>query len=106
MRKLIVPALAVAGLAVCAAPATSAGTTIRLKDNAFAPKAKTVARDSTVTFRWAGENAHNVTVKKGPAKFSAPARIKGSFRRTLTRKGRYTVVCTLHAGMALELRVR
>jgi plastocyanin len=106
VRKLIVPALVVAGLGLSAGPASSAGTTVRLRDNVFSPKSRTVARNSTVTFRWAGRNAHNVVVTKGPVKFTAPARIKGSFRRKLTRKGTYTVICTLHIGMRLKLRVR
>ena len=82
VRKLIVPVLAVAGLGLSAAPASSAGTIVRLKDNVFSPKSRTLARNSTVTFRWAGKNAHNIVVTKGPAKFSAPAQVKGSFRQS------------------------
>jgi plastocyanin len=106
LHKLIAGSVAVAGLGLFAAPASSAGTTVRLKDNVFAPKSRTVARNSTVTFRWAGKNPHNIVVTKGPARFSTAARTKGSYKRRMTRSGSYALVCTLHAGMALRLRVR
>jgi plastocyanin len=106
VRKLIASALVVAGLGVAASPASSAGTTIRLRDNLFSPKSKSVARNTTVTFRWAGRNAHNVVVTRGPVRFSTRAKTTGTYRRKLTRRGTYSIVCTLHPGMALKLRVR
>ncbi len=105
MRKLL-PVLAVAALGVFAADASSAGTTIRLKDDYFSPKSTSVKRGTTVTFRFAGRKAHNVVVTKGPAKFSSPTRTSGTYRRKVTRRGTYTLVCTLHSGMTGKLTVR
>lgn len=107
MRKLLASLLVVAFLGLFASTAASAGrTTIRLKDDFFSPSAKTIKKGTRVRFLWAGESAHNVTVTKGPRKFESSTKAEGDYRRTLSRKGRYTIVCTLHEGMTLKLRVR
>jgi plastocyanin len=81
---------------------------VAVKDNVFAPKKLTVARNTTVRWVWRGSNPHNVTVTKGPVKFkSKPAITKGSYSRKLTRKGTYTILCTIHApGMKMTLTVK
>jgi len=104
---VLIPLLAVLMLVVAASPATSASrTTIRLKDNVFSPKSKTISKGTKVTFRWAGKNPHNVTVSRGPKFKASPTKKKGTFRHTFSRTGRYTIICTIHEGMRLKLRVK
>ncbi|MBA2514412.1 MAG: cupredoxin domain-containing protein [Solirubrobacterales bacterium] len=107
MKSLLVTALAAfAGVGLFASTAAPGATTVRLKDNSFSPRSATVQRSSSVTFRWAGQSPHNVTVTKGPVKFASTTKVKGTYRRKLTRKGTYSFVCTIHPGMAGKLRVK
>ena len=108
MRKLLLPVLTVAALGFFGATtASSAGTTVRLKDDYFTPKSTSIAKGGTVTFRWAGKSAHNLVVTSGPAKFSVSPRTKGTYRKKLTRKGTYKLVCTIHQPkMKMTIRVK
>ena len=78
-----------------------------LRDIAFSPKSLTIARGSTVTFRWRDDDtAHNV-VSQGAKRFKSIAtRETGSQSRKFTRAGTYRYVCTLHPGMAGRITVR
>jgi len=84
----------------------AATTTIKLVDNKFRPRRKTVARGTTVRFLWAGKNQHNVFVFSGPTSFNSPTKAHGTYRKRLTKKGTYQLGCTLHAGMTLTIKVR
>lgn len=108
MRKPIALAAAVAtaGLAATAAiPAFAATRTITLKDNLFSPSSVTVKKNTVVKWVWKGKAPHNVTVKSGPVKFHSPLKMNGSYTKKMTRKGTYRIVCTIHPGMNLKLRV-
>jgi plastocyanin len=107
VRTLII-ALLVAGLAAVAAPALAATRSVRLVDNRFSPASLTVRAGDTVVFRHAGQAPHNVvTTGRPPQRFASPLLRRGqSYRRTLNRAGRYRLVCTLHPGMRMTLRVR
>jgi plastocyanin len=106
MRKLLIPVLAIAALGFGAATASSSGTTVRLKDDYFTPKSTSVAKGGTVTFRWSGKHAHNLMVQSGPTKFSVSPRTSGTYHKKFTRKGTYTLICSIHSGMSMKLRVR
>lgn len=112
-RLLALPLAATAAFGLAALPAVGASSkhktrtaTVKLKDDYFAPKTKTVRRNTVVVFRWAGRAPHNVVVTRGPVKFSSKTQTKGSYRKKLTRKGTYTIVCTIHPGMELKLKVK
>ncbi|WP_205699214.1 plastocyanin/azurin family copper-binding protein [Conexibacter sp. SYSU D00693] len=109
-RPAALTALALAGVAVVVAgPAGAAGTkTVAVKDDLFAPKSLTVSKGTKVRWTWQGEAPHNVVVDGGPQRFSSKTQTSGSYTRTLTRKGTYRIVCTLHEdeGMRMTLRVR
>lgn len=102
--------LAFAGVAVGTASATSpaqaATKTIKLRDNVFSPKNVTVTAGTVVTFKWIGSNTHNVTVMKGPEKFTSPNQSDGTYDRTFTKPGTYKIMCTFHPGMNLTLKVK
>ena len=101
-RKLAaLPALAatVAVSGVLAGPADSA-TSIKVGDNWFVrskgvPKV-TVKKGATVKWRWVGDSAHNVVVKKGPKKFSSSTMSSGTYKKKLKKKGTYLIYCSIH----------
>lgn len=106
MKRVLLLPVTLAALAATALPA-SAVNTIAIKDDFFSPKSTTVKKGSTVTFRWAGKAPHNVVVKKGPVKFtSGNPKTSGSYKKKLTRAGTYRIVCTIHPGMEMTLRVK
>ena len=110
-RHLVLPLAAAAAVGASTLPA-GADTSIKLKDDYFAPKSTSVKKGSTVTFRWAGSAPHNVTVGNtrttgsGPVKFHSPTKTSGTYKKRCTRKGTYKIVCTVHPGMELTLRVK
>jgi plastocyanin len=108
MKKLIAAAattaLAAGALAI---PAFAATKTVQVKDNKFVAGSLTVSKGTTVKWVWKGKAPHNVTVTKGPAKFKSTTQVKGSFSKKLTKKGTYSILCTIHApGMKMTVKVR
>ena len=106
-KKIAVPATlaAVAASAAFALP-SGAATTVKVDDDVFSPKTVTVKSGTTVKWRWVGDDPHNVTVTKGPVKFHSGTQRKGSYSKKLRRGGTYKIVCTIHPGMAMTLKVR
>ena len=104
------PALAVAAIAVAGATAfaipSGAATTVRVDDDIFRPGTLTVKNGTTVTWRWVGDDPHNVKVRRGPEKFGSRTKTSGRFSHKMRRGGRYRIVCTIHPGMAMTLKVR
>jgi len=68
---------------------------VLVDDNVFRPKEMTVAVGDTVTWRWEGSAAHNVT---GPG-FESDNQSDGEFEHTFDEAGEVDYVCTLHPGM-------
>jgi plastocyanin len=97
---------AVVGTAGAATTPGTATKTIKLGDNFFSPSKATVTAGTVVTFQWSGSNTHNVTVVKGPQKFTSPSQSDGTYVRTFTKTGTYKIVCTFHPGMNLTLTVK
>ena len=109
MKKVLAVILVVALAAVAGAvaiPAFGATRTVSVKDNFFSPKSVSIKRGTTVVWRWRGTAPHNVTVTSGPKKFHSRTQTKGSFKATPHTKGTYRIVCTIHAGMSMTLKVR
>ena len=109
------PVLLAGAALLCAAPAYGAATkTIRVGDNYFAPKAVTVDRGATITWRWPGVeeagDVHDVKLTSGPKgvkRFTSEAAASDyTFKRKLTKSGTYKIVCTLHEEMRMTIRVR
>ena len=109
MRKLLVAMLVAALGAAFAAQALAAGRSVKIGDDYFVRKGShptvTVKRGTRVTWRWTGHDLHNIAVTKGPAKFRSSFKDSGTFSKTMRRAGRYTIVCTIHSGMKMTLRV-
>jgi plastocyanin len=103
MRTLF---LAVILTLVAAAPAAARTKTVRIGDDFFRAKTVTVAKGTTVKWSWTGSRQHNVVVQKGPRHFQSALKRSGSFKRKLTRKGTYKIICSIHApAMRMTLKV-
>jgi plastocyanin len=110
MRKLLSAAAIAAATAALAVPALAATKTIKVGDDYFvksgARPTVTVHKGTTVAWVWRGKVAHNVFVLRGPQKFHSRTFVKGSYKHRMTRKGTYKIVCTIHSGMEMTLKVR
>ena len=105
-KKLAVPAVAAVAVAAAVTVPSPAATTVRVDDDVFRPRDVSVRSGTTVTWRWVGDNPHNVTVTRGPVKFRSSTKRSGTYSKRMRRGGRYRIVCTVHPGMAMTLRVR
>ena len=109
-------ALAVAGatatVLVGGASAKPGPKKVKVGDNFFLPAKPTVAKGTTISWRWLGGNGetHDVLLvrkPKGVKKFqSAPAATEYTFRRKLTKPGKYFLVCTYHEEMTMNIKVK
>ena len=107
MKKPAALAAAVAvPLSLALAGPASAAKTVRVDDDVFRPGSLTIKKGTTVVWRFVGDSPHNAKVSRGPQKFGSPTKSSGRYRKKLRRKGRYTIVCTIHPGMDMKLRVR
>jgi plastocyanin len=105
-RLAVVAALVVLALAAGAAflflrPAPDPGppvtgvTEVAVGDDVFAPAAIAVPAGTTVTWRWEGEEEHNVV----GAAFESPTQTTGDFAYEFAAPGTYDYRCTLHRSM-------
>jgi plastocyanin len=104
--KKLVALIAVVAVVGIAASAPAATRTVRVADNVFRPSSLTARVGDTLRFRWVGRAPHNVRVARGPQRFSASTRRRGTFSVRVRRAGSYRIVCTIHPGMDMRLRVR
>ena len=80
---------------------------VAVKDDFFTPKRVRIRKGTKVVWTWRGRRRHNVAVAQGPSTFRAGTRKRGRFRHTFDKKGRYSIVCTIHApDMHMTVRVR
>jgi plastocyanin len=106
MKKLLSLGVISAVAAALAVPAVGSTTTITVGDNFFKPATKTVSKGTTVKWVFKGKIVHNVTVSKGPQNFASTTKQSGTFTHKMTKKGTYTIVCTIHSGMKMTLKVK
>ena len=112
MRKPVVACLltVLLGSMFGAPPALSKRKAIEVDDNYFVhrggARSVTVERSDTVVWEWEGSNPHNVTVTRGPARFHSRTKSAGTYRKTLTERGTYKILCTIHQPrMRMTLKV-
>jgi plastocyanin len=105
MHKPLATGALALGLSALAAVPAAADTTVRVGDNWFSPKELTVDQHSVVTWRFVGDNVHRIKVKSGPDSFKSPARSSGRYKRHMMYRGTYRIVCTIHAGQRMKLKV-
>jgi plastocyanin len=109
LAVLIAVAVVVGALAV---PALAKTRTVSVRDNYFVRSSGTptvtVRRNDTVRWVWRRTRApHNVVARRsGRVAFRSTIKRSGSYRKKVTRRGTYRVVCTIHTRMRMTLRVR
>ena len=109
MRKPLAAALTATLLVTLAASALAATRTVRVGDNYFV-RARgvptvTVSRGDRVTWRFVGDDPHNVRASRGPARFSSPTKRSGRYSRRMTRRGTYTIVCDIHGARDQRMKL-
>jgi plastocyanin len=100
MRKVvpvIIAASAVAGVVALPSAAATTTKTVAVKDDFFGPKKLTITKGSKVKWVWKGKEGHNVTVANGPTNFRFGTRKTGTKSHTFKKRGKYSIVCTIHA---------
>ena len=108
MKRLIAMLVLVAAVAAAiAVPALAATKTVKVgPQRSFGPKSLSIKSGDTVKFQWTGKLPHNVRISAGPKKGTiSKVRTKGTVSKRFNTKGTYTVVCDIHPGMTLKLKV-
>jgi len=109
MRKLLVLLLVTAVVASLAASALAATASVKVGDNYYVRSrgvpTVTVSRNTTVVWRFRGTQPHNVTVSSGPAKFRSTTRSSGTYRHKVTRRGTYTIYCSIHGASDQKMKL-
>jgi plastocyanin len=111
MKTILLAGLIAALLAVAGTQAFAATKKVKVGNNFFVHRGKpstvSVSRGTKVTWRFrSGGVPHNVTVTSGPQKFRSGNRTGGSFSHKFTKRGTYKIVCTIHSGMRMTVKVR
>jgi plastocyanin len=109
MKRLIAILVAVVAVgAAIAVPALAATKTVLVGPKfRFSTNSLSIQRGDTVRFRWTGSLPHNVRITAGPQRGTiSGVRRSGRVSRRFARAGRYRIVCDIHPGMTLRLRVR
>ncbi|MFF4508499.1 cupredoxin family copper-binding protein [Streptomyces sp. NPDC001401] len=104
-------ATAMPGMTMSSAPggasvAPVAGTTVAVKNFAFAPATLTVKAGTTVTWTNQDTDAHTVTSHNAGGPLRSPALGTGkSYSYTFTKAGSYAYLCTIHPFMTATVTV-
>ena len=106
IKQLIALGAAGAAAAALAVPALAATRTVKVDDNVFKADSITIHKGDKVHFRFVGSAMHNVTRASGPSFKRITNRKSGTISRTFSHAGTYHLVCTIHPGMTLKVKVR
>ena len=82
---------------------------VLVKDNYFEPRSTEVLAGGLVTWKWRGENRHNIRftkVPEGVGRKGASLRADGKWKRKFQRPGVYRYVCKVWSGMRGSVTVR
>lgn len=102
MRKIALSVAAAALVAAAAHPAVAASpttATMLVKDNFFKPKEVTIKKGGKVTWRWRGNNPHNVAIMKpGTSRVvkRSVTKTSGTYSSRFRSTGRWKIVCEVH----------
>ena len=110
MKRLIavLAAAAVTAGAFLAIPAFGATRSVSVRDNVFSPRTLNARSGDTVRWVWRGSAPHNVvatSTPRGVSKFRSSVQRNGTYRKRLTRRGTYRILCTIHAP-SMKMTVR
>jgi plastocyanin len=101
MRKLVL-SVAAAAVAAGAVALPSQGATkkpkprqVAVKDDRYSPTSVTIKKGTKIVWTWKGKHRHNVNEANGA--WGSKTKRKGTFSHTFKKKGKYLVLCTIHA---------
>ena len=104
-RALLVPLLLLVSVASCGGADDDSSSSdpgvVLVKDNVFAPKSATVKVGETVTWKFEGASAHNVTFDG----FNSKLMKTGTYEHTFDAAGSFDYHCTIHTGMSGTVEV-
>ena len=111
MKKLLAAGAVTVIAAGAAIPAFAGTKNVKIGDNYFVRPANnatvTISKGSSLKFLWRGHAPHNVVKRSGPGgAFHSTVKTSGSYSHRFTRGGTYKLVCTIHSGMKLTVKVR
>ena len=110
MRRPLLLLTTAAITTAVAVPALAATKSVKVGDNYFVRDSGTptvtVKKNDTVKWKFQGDSPHNVTVTSGPSKFKSTNKSSGSYSKKVTKTGLYRIVCTIHDGQKMKLRVK
>jgi len=118
-KPVLVVAIALLAIAAIAVPATAtkpvaahaaAAKTLKVGDFYFVKNGEsdptvTVKKGTKVTWKFVGQQKHDVSAR-GPKNFKSKLMAKGTYSYTVTKKGTYNIICTLHSWMQMKLKVK
>jgi plastocyanin len=110
MRRRLLAAVAVMTVSgVAAVPALAVTRTIKVGDNYFIKKTNgtvTVKKGTTVKWLWTGKHPHTV-VGSGAGRFinSGKPKKTGSYTVITRKRGTFRIICTIHNGQRMTLKV-
>jgi plastocyanin len=111
VSRLVLVLCAAAALTIGALAGTAGargGATVKLGDDFFKPTEKTVSKGTKVKFKWVGTDKHNIVKKSGPGSAIDSGVQQGSgvlYTHKFKKKGTYKLICTIHDGMKMTLKV-
>jgi plastocyanin len=109
MTRLLPIALVLSLALAVAAPAVAKTRGVKIGDNYFVSKGSTatitVKKGTTVRWNWTGHHPHNV-VGSGAGSFQSSVKKSGHYAKKLTRAGTYTIICSIHSGMKMKIKVK
>ena len=109
LAAIVASLLSVGVVGALALPALASTKSVKVSDNYFVNSANTatvtVKKNSTVKWNFVGFLKHDVTVVSGPTSFRSGRKLSGSYSKKVTRTGTYKIVCTIHPGMKMSLKV-
>ena len=110
MRKAVALLLAIGIVVTVAVPALGSAPVkkVKVEDFKFSPKVLHIRRGTKVTWTWVAHSgiAHNVTVRRGPAKFHSRTQSSGSYSHVFRKKGTYKLICTIHVALGMKITVK
>jgi plastocyanin len=108
MTRLLPIALVLSLALAVAAPAVAKTRGVKVGDNYFIRSSGvptiTVKKGATVRWNWTGHHQHNI-VGSGPASFQSSVKKSGHYTKKLNKAGTYTIICSIHSGMKMKIKV-
>ena len=109
LRAAALAALVAAGAASTTAVAAPKAKVhkARVGSVGYEPGNLKIRAGEKVRWTWSSSlfDADDVTVERGPEKFSSPVQSSGSYTRTFKKAGSYLLVCTQHPAMSMTVKV-